>query len=52
MDGVFSDCLTPILEPGCDGPGIPGEKRDGRRQHGAYGATNNETTPPVADRRS
>ena len=39
MDGVFSDCLAPILEPGCDRPAIPGEeKRDTRSQHGAYGA--------------
>jgi hypothetical protein len=38
MDCVFPDRLTPILEPGCDGPGIPREKRDARCQHGAYGA--------------
>ena len=38
MDGLFSDRLAPVLEPGCDGPGIPGEKRDTRSQHGVYGA--------------
>ncbi len=35
MDGAFSDRLAPILEPGRDGPGIPGEKREARSQHGA-----------------
>ena len=37
MDGVFSDRLAPILEPGCNRPGIPGKKRGTRSQHGAYG---------------
>jgi len=52
MDGVFSDRLTPILEPSCDGPGIPGEKRERGVSMEPTEPTKDETTPPVDDRRS